>query len=636
MLTLGLSFKLRETVEWLTPAIFAISLIVRLIPCLRINTHVCIYIYRLLRYSGVVKKIFVLGYLKGKGIAMVRKWWHKSVVYQIYPKSFFDSDGDGIGDIRGVIRKLEYLSELGVDVLWLSPVNKSPMNDNGYDVSDYYEITPEFGTLEDYLDLIKEAGVRGIKIIMDLVVNHSSDEHPWFRESRSGRNSPKRDWYIWKEPAPDGGPPNNWGSFFERSAWELDSMTSQYYLHLFGKKQPDLNWENPELRKEIYRLMNWWLDKGVAGFRLDVVNAFSKPQDFRDGDPADGIPGFSLWMNGPRIHEFLREMHSFVFDRRDLLTVGEANLVTPAIAAEYTLPERKELDMLFQFEHMSADSDPLNKWERVPLSLVRLKTVLGAWQAGLHGKGWNSLYWNNHDQPRIVSRFGSDSGEFRVLSGKMLATVLHLMHGTPYIYQGEELGMTNARFSSIDDFTDIDSRNYYDIAVNDRGLSPEVVMEQLRWRSRENARTPMQWNADAEAGFTKGKPWLAVNPNYRAINTEAARKDPESLFHFYKKLISLRKDETLGDTVIYGRFEMLLDDDPAIFAYRRILGGSVLTVICNFFGSTPLLQLSGRGLRDAVVPVLSNYKDTEVPLVNRRLRPYESMVYYNGIESPFC
>ena len=504
-------------------------------------------------------------------------WWKTATVYQIYPRSFADSDGDGIGDLPGITARLDHLAALGVDVLWLSPVYPSPQDDAGYDISDYQDIEPTFGTLADFDRLLEGVHGHGMKLLMDLVVNHTSDEHPWFRESRSSRDNPKRDWYWWRSR------PNNWGSFFSGSAWELDPLTGEHYLHLFSRKQPDLNWENPDVRAAIYAMMNWWLDRGVDGFRMDVIDLISKDPALPDGELhdgaryGDGIPHTSC---GPRFHEFLQEMHREVFAGREaeLLTVGEMPTVTIEQARLITDPARAELDMVFQFEHVRLDQGA-TKWDRRPLRLRDLKASLGRWQDGLADVGWNSLYWNNHDQPRAVSRFGDD-GAHRVRAAKMLATVLHLHRGTPYVYQGEELGMTNAPWTGIEEFRDIETLNHYAEAVAN-GADPEQVLASLRPRSRDNARTPMQWDGSPGAGFTTGTPWLPVNPNHVEINAAAERADPDSVFHHYRRLIQLRRTEPV---VAHGDFAMLLPDDERLYAFMRRLDGVELLVLGNFSG----------------------------------------------------
>jgi oligo-1,6-glucosidase len=516
-------------------------------------------------------------------------WFRSAVVYQIYPRSFADSDGDGIGDLAGISSRVDYLADLGVDVIWLSPVYPSPQDDNGYDISDYQNIDPLFGSLESFDQLLAAVHDRGMKLVMDLVVNHTSDEHPWFVESRSAADNPKRDWYWWRPPragmtaGQPGAEPTNWDSFFSGSAWQLDEATGEYYLHLFSRKQPDLNWEKPEVRQAIYAMMRWWLDRGVDGFRMDVINMISKDIALPDGIAlGGGQVGPEHFLNGPRIHEFLHEMHEEVFAGRDgqFLTVGEMPGVTVEQAVLYTDPARAEVDMIFQFEHVGLDQ-AASKWEHRPLRLTDLKASLGRWQAGLAQVGWNSLYWNNHDQPRAVSRFGDD-GAYRVRSAKALGTVLHLHRGTPYVYQGEEIGMTNYPFSAIEDFRDIESLSHYAEAVA-AGQDPAVALEALRGPSRDNARTPMQWDDSAQAGFTTGTPWLKVNPNYPEVNAAAAGKDPDSVLAHYRKLIRLRHEES---AVANGDFQMVLADDQQIYAFTRRLDDTELLVLANLSGET--------------------------------------------------
>ena len=466
---------------------------------------------------------------------MEKAWWKESVVYQIYPRSFYDSNGDGIGDLRGIYEKLDYLKDLGVDVLWLSPVYQSPNDDNGYDVSDYQAIMQDFGTMTDWDVLAKGIHDRGMKLVMDLVVNHSSDEHKWFIESASSKDNPKRDYYIWRS-AKNGREPNNWESFFGGSAWQYDLKTDAYYLHLFSKKQPDLNWENPALRKEIYAIMNWWLAKGVDGFRMDVINFLSKVQPLPDASNVNERAyqaGGQFFINGPRIHEFLQEMNASVLANYDVLTVGEMPGASVDDAILYTGQDRHELNMIFQFEHMDLDRADDDKWQSKPWSFLELKRIISKWQIGLAGRGWNSLYLNNHDTPRMVSRFGNDK-IYRVESAKMLATFNHMLQGTPYIYQGEELGMTNVKFSSIEDYRDIEILNMYQEKVINHGEDKEAVMKAIYRTGRDNARTPFQWNQAENAGFTQGKPWIGVNSNYKEINAEAAQNDENSIFYYYK------------------------------------------------------------------------------------------------------
>ncbi len=514
-------------------------------------------------------------------------WWRSAVVYQIYPRSFADGNGDGIGDLAGIAGRLDYLQDLGVDVLWLSPVYPSPQDDNGYDISDYQDIDPTFGTLAEFDALLEGVHARGMKLVMDLVVNHTSDEHAWFEESRSSKDSPKRDWYWWRPPregmqgGTPGAEPTNWGSFFSGPAWEYDPESGEYYLHLFSRKQPDLNWENPEVREAVYAMMRWWLDRGVDGFRMDVINLISKVLPLRDGHVHPGQKlgdGFDLYACGPRIHEFLAEMHEQVFADRSaqLLTVGEMPGVTVEEARLFTDPSRAEVDMVFQFEHVALDQGA-SKWDLRPLDLRDLKASLGRWQQGLAETGWNSLYWNNHDQPRAVSRFGDD-GAYRVRSAKLLGTVLHLHRGTPYVYQGEELGMTNAPFEGIEDFADLESVNHFRDAV-ELGADPERVLEALRVKSRDNARTPVQWDDSEHAGFTTGKPWLPVNPNDTEINAARAASDPDSVHAHYRRLIALRHDLPV---VAHGDFTMLLPDDPRVYAFLRAHEGETLLVVANF------------------------------------------------------
>ncbi|MDQ3629239.1 MAG: alpha-glucosidase [Actinomycetota bacterium] len=556
-------------------------------------------------------------------------WWQSAVVYQVYPRSFADSDGDGIGDLRGIIDHLDHLVLLGVDVLWLSPVYPSPQDDNGYDISDYQGIEPVFGDIDDFDELLAGVHTRGMKLVMDLVVNHTSDEHPWFVQSRSSTDNPKRDWYWWRDAragmtaGDPGAEPNNWGSFFSGPAWRLDETTGQYYLHLFSPKQPDLNWEHPEVRAAVHSMMRWWLDRGVDGFRMDVVNMISKDTALPDGAPTsgglgDGTPHFQA---GPRIHEFLAEMRTQVFAGRtgEFLTVGEMPGVTVAQARLFTDPARREVDMVFQFEHMELDS-AAGKWDPRPLALRDLKASLGRWQAGLADVGWNSLYWNNHDQPRVLSRFGDD-GEHRVASAKTLATLLHLHRGTPYVYQGEELGMTNTQFDGPADFRDIESLNHFASAVA-AGEDPETVLRALRVRSRDNARTPMQWDATVHGGFSTGQPWMTVNPNHREINAAAAVADPDSVFHHYRRLIELRHAEP---AVVHGDFTMLAPEHGQLYAYTRRLDEVELLVLANVSGSgVPLESLTdGWGGAEPII-------GTHEPMDASAMRPWESRVLRRG------
>lgn len=532
---------------------------------------------------------------------MEKKWWHSSVVYQIYPRSFMDSNGDGIGDLNGIISRLDYLKELGIDAIWLSPVFKSPNDDNGYDISDYKDIMDEFGTMKDMENLLAESNKRGIKIVMDLVPNHTSDEHMWFVEARKSKDNPYRDYYIWRDPV-DGHEPNELGSNFSGSAWEYDETTGQYYMHLFSKKQPDLNWENEKVREEIYDIMNFWIDKGIGGFRMDVIELIGKK------------PDEMIIPNGPKLHDYLKEMNKKTFGDKDMLTVGECWCADPEIAKMYSNPDSHELSMVFQFEHIGLDQIPgKDKWDLRPLELTELKKVLNKWQMAFDGDGWNSLFWNNHDLPRIVSRWGNDK-EYRVESAKMFATLLHGMKVTPYIYQGEELGMTNIRFDDINDYKDIETINMY----NDRklkGYAVDDIMKSIYTKGRDNARTPMQWDDSANGGFTTGTPWIKVNPNYKEINAQSQINDPDSIFNYYKKLISLRKE---NEVIVYGDFVPLLEDDKNIYAYERVLGDDRIRVVCNFTDKEVECDYADAN----GVELISNYKDHKDGI----LRPYEAFM----------
>ncbi|MFC5712942.1 alpha-glucosidase [Thalassorhabdus alkalitolerans] len=552
-------------------------------------------------------------------------WWKKSVVYQIYPRSFNDSNGDGIGDIPGMIQKLDYIKELGIDVIWLSPVYDSPNDDNGYDIRDYQAIMDEFGTMEDFDLLLQQIHERGMKLVMDLVVNHTSDEHEWFIESRSSAKSPKRDYYIWKKGI-DGREPTNWASNFGGSAWEYDENTEEYYLHLFSKKQPDLNWENPLLREDIYEMMKWWLDKGVDGFRMDVINFISKDQRYPDGEVKPGnkyASGSSYFRNGPRIHEFLQEMYTKVLSHYDTMTVGEMPGVGVEEGKLYTAEERKELNMVFHFEHMGLGDGEHGKWSALSWKLTDLKRIMTKWQKGLDQKGWNSLYWNNHDQPRVVSRFGNDNEKFREKSAKMLATCLHGMKGTPYVYQGEEIGMTNVAFPTIEDYEDIETLNWYK-EQKEKGIEEAEMMRAIYARGRDNARTPMQWNDSKHAGFTTGVPWLQVNPNYKRINVTNSLNDPHSVFYYYKSLIELRKKD---ETIVHGSYHLLLPDDEDVYAYTRTYKDDMLLIVCNFSSSVQTRSFSELGERK-VDRILSNEDSKQTySLENVELSPYEAFIY---------
>lgn len=557
-------------------------------------------------------------------IHMDQSWWKESVVYQIYPRSFKDSNGDGVGDLQGIVEKLDYLKELGVDIIWLSPVYKSPNDDNGYDVSDYQDIMDEFGTMADWEHLIQEMHDREMKLMMDLVVNHSSDEHHWFLEAKKSKDNPYRNYYIWRK-GKDGKEPTNWESFFSGSAWEYDETTDEYFLHLFSKKQPDLNWENAKLRKEVYDMMNWWIDKGVDGFRMDVINLISKAgyQDARNMEGKKYASGAEYFFNGPKIHEYLQEMNKEVLSR-GVVTVGETPGVDVEQAKLYTGSDRNELNMVFQFEHMDLDSGPGGKWDLRPLKLKDLRDNFTKWQKGLEGEGWNSLYLNNHDQPRMVSRFGND-GKYRVESAKMLATFLHTLQGTPYIYQGEEIGMTNVKFDSIEEYKDIETLNMYKEKVKENNEDEAKVMESIYVKGRDNARTPVQWNASENAGFTTGTPWIAVNSNYKEVNVEQAVADPDSIFHYYKKLIKLRKE---NEVILYGAYDVLLDDHEQIYAYTRTLKKEKLLVILNFSDHRPEFKLPEDMICRDVEVLISNYEQPEEPDVSSiKLRPYEAVVY---------
>jgi oligo-1,6-glucosidase len=559
---------------------------------------------------------------------MTHAWWKEGVVYQIYPRSFMDSNGDGIGDLCGIIQKLDYLKELGVDIVWLSPVYQSPNDDNGYDISDYRAIMAEFGTMADFDELLAGLHERGIKLVMDLVVNHTSDEHPWFVESRAAKDSAKRDWYVWRPARPDGREPNNWQSFFSGSVWEFDDATGEYYLHLFSKKQPDLNWENPAVRNAVHDMMRWWLDKGIDGFRMDVINMISKVPGLPDAPvTTDGPyqPGFDYFIQGPRLEEFLGEMKREVLSHYDIITVGEAPLSTVEHGVALTHAETGALNMLFQFEHVDLDRDPAtrSKWSEQRWSLAGLKQSMSAWQLGLEGQGWNSLYLANHDQPRPVSRFGDD-GRYRVESAKLLATFLHLLQGTPYIYQGEEIGMTNVAFPSIEDYRDIETLNMYREAVA-RGVDHDRLMAMIHERSRDNARTPMQWTAGPNAGFTTGEPWIGVNPNHREVNVEAALADPESVLHYYRRLIALRKTQPV---IVHGAYQLLLEAHLQIYAFLRTYEDDRLLVILNFSGDTPVFALPTSVAFDGFETLIANYPiDPDDDLRRLTLRPWEARVH---------
>jgi oligo-1,6-glucosidase len=550
-----------------------------------------------------------------------KRWWHDGVVYQIYPRSFNDSNGDGIGDISGIIAKLDHIKSLGANIIWLSPVNQSPMDDNGYDISDYYKIASEYGTMADMEYLIAEAKKRDIKILMDLVVNHTSDEHPWFIESKSSLDNPKRDWYIWKDPKSDGSEPNNWESFFTPKAWELDEKTQQYYLHLFSKKQPDLNWANPEVRRAIHDILHFWLKKGVAGFRMDVVNVIGKPSDFPDATIFDqGVAGWEHWANNLLCHQYLREINEKVLSHYDVMTVAETPFTTTLDGQYYSNPKRHEVDMIFHFEHVSIDREEHNA-VRKPFNLVEYKEIMSRWQKDLYQKGWNSLYWSNHDQPRPVSRYGCDSEEYRTISAKMLGTVTHMMSGTPYVYQGEEIGMTNKVFTEISEFNDLMAKFHYK-KILDSGRTSEQAMAFLNYFSRDHARLPMQWDDSQNAGFTTGIPWLALNNNQAEVNAEKEKLDKDSIFYYYQSLIALRKSAGYGENITYGEYQLIDADDKEVYAYQRQYKEQTLLIIANF--SKNMITRNYRGQIKQVI--LNNYKDKPTSLNTLKLSPFQAMV----------
>ncbi|MCI2253267.1 alpha,alpha-phosphotrehalase [Domibacillus sp. PGB-M46] len=549
---------------------------------------------------------------------MNEQWWKQSVVYQIYPKSFNDTNGSGVGDLRGIIEKLDYLKNLGVDVLWLTPIYASPQKDNGYDISDYYAVNPEYGTMADVEELLEQAHNREIKIVMDLVVNHTSTEHNWFQQSREA-DGRFRDYYIWKDGV-NGGPPNNWKSKFGGSAWAYDEKRGQYYLHLFDRTQADLNWENEQVRRDLYEMMHFWLQKGIDGFRLDVINLISKDQSFPDDFEGDGR---RFYTDGPRVHEFLREMNDNVFSQYDLLTVGEMSSTTIEHCIRYSHPDSHELAMTFNFHHLKADYPGGEKWTAAPFDFLWLKGIMSDWQQEMDkGGGWNALFWCNHDQPRIVSRYGND-GEYRVKSAKMLANTIHFMKGTPYIYQGEEIGMTNPHFERIEQYRDVESLNMYN-EMRAQGMAEEDIMTIIKQKSRDNSRTPVQWNSGKNAGFTSGTPWIETAENYKEINVEAAQQDQDSIFYHYKTLIELRKKEKV---MREGSYRLLMSNHPELFVYMREYEGEAWIVINNFYGRPVpfVVPEELKGKRSSLV--LSNEKEAPVQLSNRTLTPYESTVY---------
>lgn len=567
-------------------------------------------------------------YERGKEDTVLNKaWWKEAVVYQIYPRSFMDSNGDGIGDINGITEKLEYLQELGIDVIWLSPVYQSPNDDNGYDISDYQAIMTEFGTMEDFDRMLSRAHELGIKIMMDLVVNHTSDEHAWFVESKKSVDNPYRDFYIWRKGKEDGSEPNNWGSCFSGSAWKYDPQTDMYFLHLFSKKQPDLNWDNPDVREHVFDMMNWWCEKGIDGFRMDVISLISKPEGLPDGVPGENGYADSGCANGPHVHEYLKEMNKKVLSHYNLITVGEASGVTLEEAKKYASADGSELNMVFQFEHVGSGPEGNNrfgKWDSHKMSLPVWKKILSKWQTGLEGKAWNSLFLANHDQPRSVSWFGNDSAEYREISAKMLATCLHMMQGTPYVYQGEELGMCNAYFDKLEDYRDIESLNAYKELTETCGVSHEEMMGYLKRISRDNARTPMQWDDSANAGFTTGTPWIKVNSNYKTVNAKQQTTDPDSVFSYYKELIRLRHE---NDIIVYGEYELLEPQNEELFIYTRTWNNEQLMVLCNFTDKDVVIPAAVMAQIPADAQILiSNH----VGNLEAVLRPYEARVYrYN-------
>ena len=551
---------------------------------------------------------------------MKRAWWKESVVYQIYPRSFCDSNGDGIGDLNGIRSKIPYLAELGINVIWLSPIYRSPNDDNGYDISDYYSIMDEFGTMEDFDALLAEAHQAGIRIVMDLVVNHTSDEHPWFVESRSSVDNDKRDFYIWRQGRGQE-PPTNWGSCFSGSAWQWDDQTQMYYLHFFSKKQPDLNWENPRVRDAVYEMMTWWCEKGIDGFRMDVISMISKPDEpWQDSPTYGGLYGSSeVTCNGPRVHTYLQEMNRRVLSKYDLMTVGETAGVTLDEAKKYANADGTELDMVFQFEHVGLDSGPSDKWSRNRISLPALKENLSKWQTALDGVAWNSLFFCNHDQPRIVSRLGDDSPA----SAKCIATMLHMMQGTPYVYQGEELGMTNCPFGTIENYRDIESINAYRELTGTGLREKEELLDCIAYKSRDNARTPMQWTGGKNAGFTSGTPWIMVNPNYQTINAEAELQDPDSVFHHYQKLISLRRHSPWSDLIVYGHYRLLAPEDPNVYSYIRESDAGKLLIVCNLSPEPVSFRIPEDVLWSEAVPIVGSASLGRI----LKLQPWQAEVW---------
>ncbi len=550
-----------------------------------------------------------------------KQWFKDTVVYQVYPMSFQDSDNDGIGDLPGITKRLDYIKKLGADVIWLNPIYESPNKDNGYDIANYRAINPEYGSMNDFDDLLNKAHQLNLKIMMDLVVNHTSDQHHWFQESKKTKDNPFSDFYIWRDPV-DGHEPNNWLAAFGGSAWTYVPERKQYYLHLFATGQPDLNWENPDVHQAVFDIERFWLDKGVDGFRMDVINLISKPKGLPDvPEPATAGKTMDFVADGHRLNEFLSQMNSEVLSKYDTITVGEMPGSTTEDAIKYTGLNSHELNMVFQFEHVGLSPNPdvrLGKWNDQPVKLTELKASLNRWQTGLDGKGWNSLYWNNHDQPRAVSRFGNDDPKYRVLSAKMLATTLHLMQGTPYVYQGEELGMTNAHFTKLNQYEDIESINFYhELVEQEKIVDGPTMLKYLANISRDNARTPMQWNDKNNAGFSSAKPWFALNPNYKSINVEDSLADKNSVFYYYQKLIKLRHN---NEIIKYGSFEEIDPDDDQVYAYRRHYEGKTLLLISNF---TDKIVSRDYGQSNASSLLIDNYEDDKV----NELRPYEAKAY---------
>ena len=555
---------------------------------------------------------------------MNEKWWKNAVVYQIYPRSFKDSNGDGIGDLEGIYEKLDYLAELGIDVIWMSPVYKSPNDDNGYDISDYQDIMDDFGTMDDFDRVLKKAHSLNIKIMMDLVVNHTSDEHKWFIESKKSKDNPYHDYYMWADPDKNGNPPNRWESCFSGSAWEYVESVGQFYLHSFSRKQPDLNWDNPKVRDEVFKMMTWWCDKGIDGFRMDVISMISKYPGLPDGpENGNGYTG-NTSCDGPNIHKYLREMNEKVLSKYRLITVGECPGVNAEQAKKYANIDGSELDMIFQFEHVSGSAlKPCHhgKWDGEAMTMPELRANFTKWQKDLEGCAWNSLFLSNHDQPRCVSRFGNDSEQYRELSAKMLATMTHFQKGTPYVYQGEELGMTNAYMENIADYRDIESLNAYKELTTKENIPAKTVMGYIKAVGRDNARTPMQWDASDNGGFTSGTPWLQVNKNYKTINAAAQVNDPDSVFAYYKKLIALRHT---NEVMVNGVYDVLIPDHPQIYAYTRTLGDKQLLVLCNDSDTNVAIPAELQEKIHAANNILiQNYKDTD----ESTLRPYEAVVY---------